>query len=70
MSFPSLKDQQPPLLWSCTENVILTFNRLESIEVQYMDANPGMFSSKTLIDWRKKYLNILDDMGEEIIRTF
>ncbi len=52
-------------LWSSTETVILTFNRLESIEVQYMEENPGMFSSKTFIsfDWRKKYINILDDMG-------
>ncbi len=37
------------VLWSCTETVILTFNRLESIETNYMDTNPGMFSSKTLI---------------------
>ncbi len=35
-------------LWSCTETVILTFNSLEYIEVQYMETNPGMFSSKTL----------------------
>ncbi len=52
-------------LSSCTETVILTFNRLESIEVHYMEENPGMFSSKTFIsfDWRKKYITILDDMG-------
>ncbi len=31
-------------LWSCTETVILTFNRLESIEVHYMDTSHGMFS--------------------------
>ncbi len=34
--------------------VILTFNRLESIETNYMDTNPGMFSSKTLIYFRLK----------------
>ncbi len=28
-------------LWSSTETVILTFNRLESIETNYMDTNPG-----------------------------
>ncbi len=39
---------------SCTKTVILTFNRLESIEVHYMDKNPGMFSSKTLIYFRLK----------------
>ncbi len=31
-------------LWSGTETIILTFNRLESIETNYMDKNPGMFS--------------------------
>ncbi len=41
-------------LWSCTETIILTFNRLESIETNYMDKNPGMFSSKTLISFRLK----------------
>ncbi len=30
-------------LWSWTETVILTFNRFESIENNYMDTNPGMF---------------------------
>ncbi len=39
-------------LWSCTETVILTFNRLESIEANYMDTNHGMFSSKTLISFQ------------------
>ncbi len=34
-------------LWSCTETVILTFNRLESIEANYMDTNHGMFSFST-----------------------
>ncbi len=41
-------------LWSCTETVILTFNRLESIEVQYLEKIPGMFSSKTLFSFRLK----------------
>ncbi len=41
-------------LWICTETVILTFNRLESIGANYMDTNPGMFSSKTLIYFRLK----------------
>ncbi len=41
-------------LWSCTETVILTINRLESIETSYMDKNPGMFSSKTFISFRLK----------------
>ncbi len=53
-------------LWSCTETVFLTFNRLEPIELtNYIDTNPAMFSSKPsfLFDWRKKYINILDDMG-------
>ncbi len=33
-------------LRSCTETVILTFNRLESIEVHYMEIIRGTFSSK------------------------
>ncbi len=41
-------------LWSCTETIILTSNRLESIEVHYMDTNPRMFSSKTIIYFRLK----------------
>ncbi len=48
-------------LWSSTETVTLTFNRLESIEVHYMVytvyfqyKNPGMFSSKTFISFRLK----------------
>ncbi len=41
-------------LWSCTETVILTFNRLESIEVHYMDTNAGKFSSKTFISFQLK----------------
>jgi len=33
-------------------------------KVHYMEKNPGMFSSKTLISFRlKKYMDILDDMG-------
>ncbi len=52
------------IVYSCTETVILTFNRLESIETNYMDTNPAMFSSKTFISFRlKKYRNILDDVG-------
>ncbi len=41
-------------LWSCTETIILTVNRLESIEVHYMEIIRGMFSSKTLIPFRLK----------------
>ncbi len=42
-------------LWSCTETVILIFNRpLKSIETNYMDTNPGMFSTKTLISFQLK----------------
>ncbi len=41
-------------LWSCTETVILTFNHLESIGANYIDTNPGMFSSKTLIYFQKE----------------
>ncbi len=37
-----------------SETVILTFNRLESIEVHYMKKIPRMFSSKTLIYFRLK----------------
>ncbi len=53
------------LIYSSTETVILTFNRLESIEANYMDTNPGMLSSKTLISFRlkKEIHKILDDMG-------
>jgi len=29
-------------------------NRLDPIEVHYMEKNPGMFSSKTLISFRLK----------------
>ncbi len=52
-------------LWSCTETAIWTFNSLALIEVHYMEKNPGMFSSKTLIiffDWRKKDMDIFDYM--------
>ncbi len=41
-------------LWSCNESEIWTFNPLIAIEVHYMDKNPGMFSSKTLISFRLK----------------
>jgi len=40
-------------LWSRTETVVLTLNRLVPIEVHYMEKNPGMFSSKTLISFPK-----------------
>jgi len=38
---------------------------LVPIEVHYMEKNPGMFSSKTLISFRlkKEWVDILDDMG-------
>ncbi len=44
-------------------SVILTFNRLESIETNYMDKNH--FHQKTFffLPWKTKYINILDDMG-------
>jgi len=35
----------------CTEPVIWTLNCLVPIEVHYMEKNPGMFSSKTLISF-------------------
>ncbi len=38
-------------LWSCIEIAIWTFNPLVPIEVHYMEKNPGMFSSKTLISF-------------------
>jgi len=39
-------------------------NRLVTCKVHYMEKNPGMFSSKTLISFRlKKDMDILDDMG-------
>ncbi len=48
-----------------SKTVILTFNLLESVENNYMDKNPGIFSSKTLISFRliKKCINILEEMG-------
>ncbi len=46
------------VLWSCTETEVLTINCLESIETNYMDTNPGMFSSKTFISfWLKKEIH-------------
>ncbi len=39
-------------LWSCIETAIWTFNPFIHIEVHYMQKNPGMFSSKTLIPLR------------------
>jgi len=38
----------------CTESVFWTLKRLVPIEVHYMEKNPGMFSSKTLISFRLK----------------
>jgi len=38
----------------CTETVFLTLNRLDPIEVHYMEKNAGKFSSKTLISFRLK----------------
>ncbi len=41
-------------LWSCFETAIWTFNPLAAIEVHFMEKNPGMFSSKTLISFQMK----------------
>jgi len=38
----------------CTESVFWTLNRLDPIEVHYMEKNPGIFSSKTLISFQLK----------------
>ncbi len=46
-----LNDRSFSLDKTLTETVILTFNHLESIDVHYMDTNPGMFLSKTLISF-------------------
>ncbi len=42
-----------------------TFNPLIPTEVHYVEKSPEMFSSNNLFffDWRKKNMNILDDMG-------
>ncbi len=50
-------------LWSCTETVILTLNRLESIEVTIWSLFVECFHQKPtfIFDWRKKYINMLDD---------
>jgi len=48
----------------CTETVFWTLNHLVPSKVHYMEKNPGMFSSKTLISFRlKNDMDILDDMG-------
>jgi len=47
----------------CTETVFWTLNCLVTSKVHYMEKNPAMFSSKTLISFRLKK-DILDDMGE------
>jgi len=38
----------------CTESVFWTLNHLVTRKVHYMEKNPGMFSSKTLISFRLK----------------
>jgi len=38
----------------CTETDFWTLNHLVTSEVHYMEKNPGMFSSKTLISFRLK----------------
>jgi len=38
----------------CTETVFWTLSRLVPIEVHYMENNPGMFLSKTLISFQLK----------------
>ncbi len=43
-----------PYFEAALKTIILTSNRLKSIETNYMDKNPGMFSSKTLIYFRLK----------------
>jgi len=52
-------------LWSCTETVIWTLNRLVPNEVHYMEKILEYFHQKPtfLFDWRKKEIDILDDMG-------
>ncbi len=39
-------------LWSCIETAIWTFNPLATIEVHYMEKNPGIFFSKTFISFQ------------------
>jgi len=46
-----------------TEYVFCTLNRLVPIEVHYMEKNPEMFSSKTLISFRLKKERHGHDMG-------
>jgi len=38
----------------CSETVFWTLNRLVTSKVHYMEKNPGIFSSKTLISFRQK----------------
>jgi len=45
---------------SFTETLIWTLNCLVPNEVNYMEKNPGMFSSKTLISYD---MDILDDIA-------
>ncbi len=58
--------------WSRTVTAIWSFNSLATIEVHYMEKNPGMFSSKKYILWLKKerYEHPGWHVGEYIIRIF
>jgi len=49
-----------PIYFEWNWNCLFDLNRLVPIEVNYMEKNPGMFSSKT---WRKNDMDVLDDMG-------
>ncbi len=47
-----------------TERISLSTSSPATIEVYYMEKNPGMFSSKNVISLPlKKEISILDDMG-------
>jgi len=50
-------------LWSCTETLIWTSNHLVPIEVLYVEKILIKNLIKKLINWRKKDMGILDDMG-------
>ncbi len=53
------------VLWSCIEIAIWIFNSLIPIEVYYTEKNSAIFSQNIyfIFNWRKKDMNILDDMG-------
>ncbi len=60
------------VLWSI-ETPIWTFKLLATTEVHYMEKNPGMFTSKTLISLRlkkEKHEHLGWHRGEYITRTF